>query len=142
MSSKANHAYIRMALGLSWRYTEEVADEEHYRLCSNMPLCQCPKYSPLMVDYVWTHHDLVNEICTAWGISRERFVRSMAAPKPSLIAHQVFNDELEQFYGERLPAWPKGRGLIIPKWKGREIETINFHPLNEILKPRRVLKAA
>lgn len=106
------------------------------------PLCTCIKKQMTTVDYVWTGQELVNEICKARRITRERFIRSMAAPKPSHIQHLIFNDELQKLGHEPLPNWPQGRGLIIPKWEGRTITAIHFHSLREILKPGEIKQAA
>lgn len=93
-------------------------------------------------DYVWTDQPLVNEICEAWGITRVRFIKSLAAPKPGTIFHLVMNDELIKRGYEPLPKWPQGRGLIIPVWQNKTITEIKFHAMADILKPRRIKAAA
>lgn len=115
-------AYIRMALGLPLDYSEEQMEFE----------CESDVYAT--VDYVWTDQPVVDEICKAWGISRARFIRSMAAPKPGYIAHLVFNDELIKRGLEPLPQQPKGQGLLIPERDGKKIIGINFRTMKEILK--------
>lgn len=124
-------AYLRLALGLPIRYTEEMANEDVEKIFDNK--------EPSHIDRVWNDHPLVDEICAAKGITRERFIKSMAAPKPGLIAHLIYCDEIKQVFGETdlLPKhWPPMRGLIIPKRENGEIVKLEFHRLTELLKPR------
>lgn len=134
-----NHfaAYIKMALGLPCQHTDDMFWADYYAAWHRTSvLCSCRKLTVAHVEYVWTGEKLVDEICAAKGITRERFIRSMAAPKPSRIAHLIYNDELMTHFGKTLPDWPKGQGLIIPRWENKQIVEIKFYPLRELLKPR------
>lgn len=122
-------AYIRMALGLPLTYSDE------------QMLAEATTGDFASVDYVWANNPRVDEICAAWGIERTRFVRSFAAPKPSSIAHLVFNEELKRSGLEPLPDWPQGSGLIIPERRGKAIVGIKFMTLNSVLRPRRKQQA-
>ena len=114
-------AYIRMALGFQLEYTVDQAAAE----------IEAERFAH--IEYVWENNTLADEICEAWGISRERFVRSMAAPKPSGVMHLIFNSELAKRGLQPLSEWPKAPGLIIPERQGERITGIKFMRLSEAL---------
>jgi hypothetical protein len=116
-------AYIRLALGLPIAYTVDIAAEE----------IETGDFST--IDYVWhSHANLVDKICRIWSIDRERFFRSMAAPKPGRVAHLLFNAELKQLGFEPYPEWPRGQGLLIPTKQNGAITGIRFKRMSEILR--------
>jgi hypothetical protein len=132
--------YLRMALGLPMPYDLETMQDDFYHIFAREPLCDC-WYIPeqAMFDYAWADDDTVDRICEAKGVTRERFIKSFAAPKPSLVAHLIYMDELQRRFGctANLPKrWDSGRGLIIPKKENDEIVKIEFHRLSQLLKPR------
>lgn len=124
-------AYIQMALGLSFVYTNEMALADFAAMDRGEPVAH--------ENYVWTGNPLADQICAARGISRLRFVRLLAAPKPSRVQHWVFCDEIKKHFNEDFGlGWPKGRGLIVPRFERRKIRTIEFVPLSTILRPKAI----
>lgn len=110
---------------------------------------RCKKVLPdqtITDGYVWTDSKLADQICKARGISRERFVRSMCVPKPSVIANIVYCDELKKAFGDisdiegfdknGILHLPKGAGLLFPKKEQGQIIGAEFYRLSRVLRPK------
>lgn len=125
-----------MALGLPDGYTDEMCDSDSERVLNGK--------SPAYFEYAWDAK-LITQICEAKGITRERFIRSMTAPKPSRVQGLVYYHELQDRFGDISDVkgfeggpiqWPNGWGAIVPIRENGEIVELKFYRLRELLKPK------
>lgn len=86
----------------------------------------------------------IDRICAAKGITRRRFMQTLAFSRPTAIQNLVFCSELRRRYGSfTAPGFVDGRfvlskgyGLYVPVRKQGEIVELKFYPMRELLKPK------
>jgi hypothetical protein len=126
-----------MALGMRvGPYTEDAAEKDAYDILTETG-------NPYLA-YVWDGSELMQKICEAKGITRARFIRSMAIPKPTKIQNLVYSSELRRMFDlsnepgfiDGVYQLPKGYGILIPKRKDGKIIQLELHSINKLTKPR------